>query len=181
MMQHHFFSPQAPVIHIGLNEEILTLFYAIAEKTKTEHAGYQQLISGKILHLLGLIYAIGKQHSLEYLRDNTTPIVDRARVIFRENTETKITAEQVAEELGVSYSFFRKVFKKHTGISPGQYLIQLKMEKAKLLLTMSNRLVKEVSYDLGFESCFYFSKLFKEKTGLSPANYREEYLKHLKH
>src|SRR5690606_35824205 len=100
IMKHHFFSPGTPVIHVGLKEEIIALFYAIAEQTKTELSGYQPLISGKILHLLGLVYTISRQHAMDSLKDNTTLLVDRARVIFREHTETAITVEQVADQLG---------------------------------------------------------------------------------
>ncbi|HZX73643.1 MAG TPA: helix-turn-helix transcriptional regulator, partial [Cyclobacteriaceae bacterium] len=63
-------------------------------------------------------------------------------------------------------------FKTYTGISPGQYLLQLKIERAKMLLADPTKSIKTISYELNFESMFYFSKLFKEKTGLSPENYR---------
>ncbi|HWK57807.1 MAG TPA: AraC family transcriptional regulator [Parapedobacter sp.] len=175
LVRNNFFSVRKPVIHIGFREEIISLFDDISERTRTERTGYQPLISGEVLHLLGFVHAISKENALNYKKDDTEQLVGKARVIFRENIETPITAEQVAEELGVSYSLFRKVFKKYTGISPGQYAIQLKIEKAKRLLTFPDKLVKEVAYELGFESCFYFSKLFKEKTGLSPASYRERY------
>lgn len=175
LLRNNFFQPQMPIIHIGLREQLIVLFNDIAERTKTELTGYQPLISGEILHLLGYIHAITKESKWGDRNDDTPLLIDQARIIFRENIETSITAEQVAEQLGVSYSLFRKIFKKYTGISPGQYLIQLKMEKAKLLLTFPNKLVKEVAYELGFDSCFYFSKFFKEKTGLSPVDYREKY------
>ncbi len=181
LFRNNFFRPHEPIIHVGLRDELIRLFNGIAERTKTELSGYQPLISGKILHLLGFIHAIRKESRWGDRNDGTPPLIDQARVIFRENTETNITVEQVAEQLGVSYSLFRKVFKKYTGISPGQYLIQLKMEKAKLLLTFPNKLVKEVAYELGFDSCFYFSNLFKEKTGLSPADYREKYMRQFRH
>ncbi len=179
LIRNKFFSRHKPVIHVGVREEIITFFNDISERTRVEPTGYQPLISGEILHLLGFIHAISKENAWYGNKDDTEDLVNKARVIFRENIETTITAEQVAEELGVGYSFFRKVFKKYTGISPGQYLIQLKIEKAKRLLTLPDKLIKEVAYELGFDSCFYFSKLFKEKTGCSPIEYREKYSVHL--
>ncbi|SEK19191.1 AraC family transcriptional regulator [Parapedobacter koreensis] len=177
LVKNKFFSRQNPIIRIGFREEIVAFFNDICARTNTELTGYQPLISGEILHLLGSVHAISKENALHANRDYEDSIVNKARIIFRENVETSISAEQVAQDLGLSYSQFRKVFKKYTGISPGQYLIQLKIEKAKLLLTFPNKLIKEVAYDLGFDSCFYFSKLFKEKTGLSPANYRDRYMR----
>ena len=173
LVEHKFFSRRDPIIQIGFRQEIVGFFEDIAERTKTENGGYQPLISGEIFHLLGNVYAISKENAWQYT--GAKQLVSKAQVILRENTHISLTAEQVSAELGVSYSLFRKTFKKYTGISPGQYLIQLKIEKAKRLLNNPNVLIKEVAYELGFDSCFYFSKLFKEKTGLSPQNYREQY------
>src|SRR5690606_8944154 len=99
-----------------------------------------------------------------------------AKLLLKEHVEQAISVEQIAAQLSVSYSQFRKLFKKYAGVSPGQYFIQLKMEKAKYYLGHSNRLIKDIEYELGFDSCFYFSKLFKEKTGLSPELYRKRKL-----
>ena len=81
--------------------------------------------------------------------------------------------EKIAEELNVSYAWFRKAFKTYTGIAPNQYLLQLKIEKAKMLLLDDTKTIKEIAFGLNFESAFYFSKLFKEKIGISPELYRK--------
>jgi AraC-type DNA-binding domain-containing proteins len=176
LVRNRFFSRHEPVMHVGFREEIVAFFSDICDRTEAELTGYQPLISGEILHLLGFVHALTKEKIFDVNKDCAERLVSKAQVVFRENVETSITAEAVADELGVSYSLFRKVFKKYTGIAPGQYLIQLKIEKAKRLLTLPDKLIKEVAYELGFESCFYFSKLFKEKTGLSPISYRERYM-----
>ncbi|PGH38989.1 MAG: hypothetical protein CRN43_11805 [Candidatus Nephrothrix sp. EaCA] len=93
--------------------------------------------------------------------------------MFRSNISNPYSAEQAAEELNVGYSWFRKLFKNYTGVSPGKYYLQLKIEKAKELLSNSLVPVKEISIDLNFESNFYFSKIFKEKTGRTPTEYRK--------
>jgi AraC-like DNA-binding protein len=103
--------------------------------------------------------------------------VSKARVIFSEKVYEKISPEAVAEELQIGYSLFRKVFKKYTGLAPGQYLIQLKIQKAKELLADPTKLIKEIAYDLNMESSLYFGKLFKEKTGITPVEYRNQVLK----
>jgi AraC-like DNA-binding protein len=175
LIADHFFDVQNPVIHIGFNETIMNLFLDIIRISKDEKPGYQPAISGAVLYLLGQLYSASQQNILQE-KDLVELIVGKARVIFRAKIHEDINPEKVAEELQVGYSWFRKVFKKYTGIAPGQYIIQLKIQRAKELLSDPSKSIKEVAYDLQFESALYFSKVFKEKTGLTPAAYRDELL-----
>jgi AraC-like DNA-binding protein len=172
IVQQHFITKENAVLEIGLYENIVQLFTIIIEKTKEERTGYQPLLAGIVLHLLGEIHSITKQQRFE-AQDITESIINKARIIFRTNIEQDISMEKVAAELNVSYAWFRKAFKTYTGIAPNQYLLQLKIEKAKLLLTDNTKSIKEISFTLNFESAFYFSKLFKEKTGVSPELFRK--------
>jgi AraC-like DNA-binding protein len=172
IVQQNFLRKENAVIEIGLHENIILLLSNIIDKTREERSGYQPLVSGIVLHLLGEIHALIKQQRFEP-EDITESIINRARIIFRTNIEHNLSMEKVAEELNVSYAWFRKAFKTYTGIAPNQYLLQLKIEKAKLLLADLSRSIKDIAFSLNFESAFYFSKLFKEKTGVSPEQYRK--------
>lgn len=173
IISKNFFQQQSPLFVIGYNENILNLFLEIIEKTKQEKTGYQPLISGAVMHLLGKIYSISKQQYFE-TSGLVEQIVSKARIIFRENINQNISLEKIAEELQVGYSWFRKYFKKYTGMAPGQYIIQLRIERSKELLAYSNKPIKQISYELHFDSTFYFSRLFKKKTGVTPAEYRKK-------
>ena len=172
LMQQYFLSKKNAVQRIGLSEKIIQLFTDIIEITREERTGYQPLVSGIVMHLLGEIYSRVKQQ-LYTGEEVTESIINKARIIFRTNTDQGINIEKVAKELCVSYAWFRKAFKTYTGMAPHQYLIQLKIEKAKMLLTYRSRSIKEIAFSLNFESPFYFSKLFKEKAGVSPEMYRK--------
>jgi AraC-like DNA-binding protein len=172
IVQQHFFTKENAVLEIGLHEIIIRLFADIIEKTKEEKTGYQPLVSGIVLHLLGAIHSLTK-HQNYAAEDITESIIEKARIIFRTNIEQDIAMEKVAEELNVSYAWFRKVFKTYTGIAPHQYLIQLRIEKAKMFLADHSLSIKEIAIKLNFESCFYFSRIFKEKAGVSPEQYRK--------
>jgi AraC-like DNA-binding protein len=124
------------------------------------------------MYLLGEIHSLTKQQRF-HGEDMTESIINQARIIFRTNIEQDIAMEKIAEELNVSYAWFRKAFKTYTGIAPHQYLLQLKIEKAKMLLLDQSKTIKEIAFDLNFESAFYFSKLFKGKIGISPKLYRK--------
>jgi len=70
---------------------------------------------------------------------------------------------------------FRRLFKQHTGLSPNQYLLEIRIRKAQSLLTNTALSVQRISEETGFESSFYFSRFFKQRTGLSPLNYRKAF------
>lgn len=175
IFQKNFFSHEDAVLFIGQKEEIVALLSEIIDQTKKERPGYQPLISGAVLHVLGKIHAIRKQNEFQEV-DNGHEIINKAIVLLRTRMDERIIMQNLASELQVSYAWFRKMFKLYTGMAPQQYLIQLKIEKAKLLLNDLNRSVKEIAYELNFEYPLNFSKLFKEKAGLSPNQYRKKFV-----
>ncbi|PST83633.1 AraC family transcriptional regulator [Pedobacter yulinensis] len=164
-------SPNKPTLYVGFNETVIDLYECIMEKTRHEQPGYQPQVSGAAFYLLGTCHSLLRQN--EAVKEDSQQIIRRAMLLFRSNISNTFSAEQAAAALNIGYSSFRKLFKSHTGLSPGQYYLQLKIQKAKELLSNSRMSVKEIALDLNFESAFYFSKLFKEKTGLNPTAYRE--------
>ncbi|MBE7177467.1 MAG: AraC family transcriptional regulator [Mucilaginibacter polytrichastri] len=169
-----YICPRQPCLPIGFHEQIFNLFDHIIGNTKTEKPGYQPLISGAVLHLLGHCHSVSRQMANENSGENI--LIDKARLLFREHLHEHYSPEQAAAELHIGYSKFRKIFKAYTGLSPGQYYLQLKIRKAKEMLGDPDLPVKEIAYRLRFDSCFYFSKIFREKAGLSPTEYRKRNL-----
>ena len=81
------------------------------------------------------------------------------------------------EKSGYHADYFRRVFKKHTSMSPLSYLNHLRMEHAKELLLWENFLsVKDVAERCGFKDSLYFSTCFKRQVGLSPLAFRKKHL-----
>jgi AraC-like DNA-binding protein len=171
LINSNLFLKKSPLSHLGLNEKILHLFADVVNAAKDENNGYEAVISSATIHILGMLYAFNQQqhNDNESLTEHT---VKKAKILFREKLLEVTDPKAIADELQVGYSWFRKVFKESTGISPGQYFIQLKIQKAKELLGNSQHAIKEVAYILKFESPFYFSKLFKQKTGFTPLQFR---------
>ena len=95
--------------------------------------------------------------------------MSKARLRIRESLEADVTIQTIAEELGVSYSNFRKLFKEYTGLSPATYQQELRLLRAKELLTTTELSIKEIAYRLNFESPDYFSAKFKAKMGFKPS------------
>ena len=166
-----FLSVDKPIYHVGFSADIIRL-YEEAYKRAQEEAPYsQQILAGIVNHLVGLMYAL--ERSMELSKDHTrVDMINLARLRIRESLEVDLTIQQVAEELGVSYSNFRKLFKEFTGISPALYQQDLRLQRAKELLATTTLSIKEIAYRLRFESADYFSSKFKIKTGKKPSEFR---------
>lgn len=166
-----FLSVDKPIYHVGFSADIIRL-YEEAYKRAQEEAPYsQQILAGIVNHLVGLMYAL--ERSMELSKDHTrVDMINLARLRIRESLEADLTIQQIAEDLGVSYSNFRKLFKEFTGISPALYQQDLRLQRAKELLATTTLSIKEIAYRLRFESPDYFSSKFKIKTGKKPSEFR---------
>jgi len=91
---------------------------------------------------------------------------------LNENYNKKITLEHLSEEFFVSSAAILYNFKKYTNCSPIDFLLNVRLNNAKKLLTGTKLSVAEISEKCGFSSANYFGVIFKKKEGLSPANYR---------
>jgi transcriptional regulator GlxA family with amidase domain len=81
--------------------------------------------------------------------------------------------QELAKEIGMGYDNFRRRFKQLVGMSPHQYFITQKVERAKELLLFTDLEIKDVALQLGFSDPYYFSRFFKERTNTSPAHFRK--------
>ncbi|WP_219834073.1 AraC family transcriptional regulator [Paenibacillus sp. R14(2021)] len=83
-----------------------------------------------------------------------------------------ISIGQVAEYAGVDRTHFTKQFRKAYGVTPIQFLQQLRMNEARLLLAQTSYKIAEIAQSVGYPDLFTFSKAFKKLVGLSPNAYR---------
>ena len=97
--------------------------------------------------------------------------MNRAKIIIGERFRA-ISPEDVAHDLCMGYSNFRRIFKEYTGLSPAKYIQQVRMGKVKEALTNSNRPVKEIAFEMGNENEDYFFTAFRRLTGMTPQEYR---------
>ena len=165
-----FFVNQAPVFNIGLNERIVDLYIKAFDIANEERSGFQQALGGIVMHLLGLMYY--RQKSSVLHDEDIIGKVDKAKVVMRENVYENLSPQKVAERVGLGYSGFRKAFREYAGTSPAQYMKELKINEAKLLLATTNTTIKEISYHLKYDNPEYFSISFKRRTGKTPLEYR---------
>lgn len=166
-----FFSKEKPVYNIGYDESVINLYLEAIQTAKSQEKFFQQLLSGIVNHLLGMMFLLS---SRRISRDAVNqPLVDNARIYMQGFVESNLEMPDVAAYLNISYSTFRHIFKKHTGMAPSQYYLNLKMHRAKELLRSTSASIKEISITLHFDTPEYFTTLFKKKTGMTPSQFRE--------
>jgi AraC-like DNA-binding protein len=96
---------------------------------------------------------------------------------LNENYNEKISLEQIAHNMYLSPVYISKIFKEETGESPINYLIKIRLEKARDILLKSNdNSIKSIANQVGYDDVYHFSKLFKKYYGISPLYYRKREL-----
>lgn len=159
-----------PVLKVGFNADLVKLFQQAIEVANSGKNASQQCLSGIVMHILGLICYVSSNRIFE--EDSISQKIERSKIIMIENLYKNIDVEELAENLNLSYSWFRKVFKDYTGYAPAKYFQELKIKKAEDLLMRTSHSVKEISYMLNYKSAEHFFSLFKKKTGFTPLEYR---------
>ncbi|MBQ8741971.1 MAG: helix-turn-helix transcriptional regulator [Clostridia bacterium] len=121
------------------------------------------------------IYSILQQDAQKiYLGKNKE---DKASAALRYIEESfnlpEFSISLLADKIGVSEVYIRKLFKAKYGISPLKHLMSLRLDHAKKLMKYPFMTLEECAMQSGFSSLQYFCRLFKKETGISPGKYRK--------
>lgn len=115
-----------------------------------------------------------RQLAAERSQRETRPITDAKRYIQQHYREA-LRLEDVSSAVGFNTTYFSTLFKKETGQNFVDYLTELRISKAKELLSGDDLSVQDVAENVGYRDLKYFSKLFKKVTGVSPSDYKKLY------
>ncbi|MEW9050045.1 MAG: response regulator [Neobacillus sp.] len=99
-------------------------------------------------------------------------LVEKALLYIHDNYTQELTLQEVADHIHISRNYFSILFKRLVSKNFIDYVIELRIKKAKALLSHSSLRVYEVAAESGFNDVKYFSKLFKKITGISPGDFR---------
>lgn len=99
--------------------------------------------------------------------------VEKALSCIHSEYMNPITVEQIAERLNLDRSYLSVIFKKRTGLSPKQYLVNYRLSVAASLLTEKCRSVSVTACSVGYSDIYNFSKMFKRRYGMSPIKYAQ--------
>jgi len=158
------------ICHMGESAEFKELFLSIIRELQLYRPYYEEL-----LHLfLRQLFVLVRRRLLEGSKEQRRlrKEMEQAVGYFNENFNQDIQMEAYAADKHMSISWFIRNFKRYVGMPPLQYLISIRMNRAKELLKGTDNTIGEIGTIVGYENPLYFSRVFKNATGFSPREYR---------
>jgi len=100
--------------------------------------------------------------------------IRKAIIYLNDHAAEKISIERLASLANYSEAQFRRLFRELTQSSPSEYVMQVRINAAKTLLTTADRRMTDIAHETGFYDHAHFIRSFKAVTGQTPAAYRRE-------
>ena len=170
ILQSGTFSPgtvlRREAIDVGLEEMLNT----IHRRVQNGPVGFQPELSAAALQLLAVCARIAPMRSKP---PRIQRAVNKAARFLSDHHAEAVNIAELAERLGVAYSYFRRAFRAHTGFAPWQYVIHVRLTRARRLLASSDAKLDDVAARVGFNSGFHLSISFKQAYGQSPHTWRQ--------
>ncbi|HHT57841.1 MAG TPA: helix-turn-helix transcriptional regulator [Herbinix luporum] len=166
-----------------IKQKIMMHCYAMIAEKESCNVGKYFMIKTHLMQMLLLVMREivdnedYEQSTCNFDSYNKNHAVKKIINYLNENYNKKISLEQLAHNMYLSPVYISKIFKEETGESPINYLIKIRLEKAKdILLKDVNSSIKNIANQVGYEDAYHFSKLFKKYYGISPLHYRKKEL-----
>lgn len=148
-----------------------SLFIELTRELNDRAFGYKQRISNLVEELMiTTVRIIQNRDNQSVLKQNWFLEFDS---ILKSDLSKKWTLEELASLNQVGITTLTRLVKSNTGYTPANYLIYLRLEKAKELLSQTTKKLTEIALECGFYSSQHFSSTFSRWVGKSPRNYRK--------
>ena len=172
ILEHYNFIRGEKIIYSGTSPDFQWLFGQIIQELQLCRKQYDEMLTLLLRNIFILI-----RRSLEINKNFTDTMekeVSYAIYYFRDNFNKEINVDEYAQSLNISVSWFIRCFRQITGMTPLQYVINLRISNAQMLLETSDYTISQIAESVGYENALYFSRLFHKQTGISPKEYRKK-------
>ena len=136
-----------------------------------DHNAYTECMS----ILYGIYSILQQERQKSYLGKSKEDNAARAKQFIDEGfAEPSLGVFAIAEKIGISEVYLRKLFKARYGISPSQYLLSVRLRNSQKLMQYPFLTLRECALQSGFSSLQYFCRTFKKEIGIPPGEYRKK-------
>jgi AraC family transcriptional regulator len=169
--------PHFPAAKLKADPLIKRLFEALKTEVNTQEFGREVLLRSLVTELAVHLFRQFSPSAIpyeKYPQDQNTARwqVRRSLDYLHDNFSRDFSLESIAAAANLSKFYLERVFKKATGLSPHSYMLMLRVERAKQLLSSSPNPIVEIAMELGFSDQSHFTNVFKRMTGFTPNAYR---------
>jgi AraC-like DNA-binding protein/quercetin dioxygenase-like cupin family protein len=159
---------ERPVLVPGLSLALVERFDALVRELAAAPEGELPRMLALMHALVVDIYALDRRAARP--EPLAAEIAEAARRLAADPSE-RLPLPELAAGLGLGYERFRKAFRARFGLSPGEYRIRRRVERARSMLAQGDLSVKEVAYALGYPNEFAFSRQFRQVLGAPPSRF----------
>lgn len=157
------FRPHHKHDYIRIFERLLLNSYPLKENCENQ----QKLLNEFFLLLNADLY-----YTVHQGQNHRNTAVEEGCLYINNNFDTDISLEKIATLVHLSPNYFLRLFKNEMGITPKEYLLQIRLEYARSLLSETDLNINILSGKCGFNDASYFSMFFKKRYGITPLEYR---------
>ena len=159
------------IIKAEQNREVEHLVSRVCQYYNLEVPNRELICSGMMQTILALLsneLYKGNPHTGEKGKDKVSEVISHIKMVPNLN----ITVSECADFCQMSKAHFSRFFKQITGMPPIQFVLKIRIDRAKELLDFTDKPIAEIAEASGFPDQNYFARTFKKITGMSPTQYR---------
>ncbi len=167
--------PQNSVMEITASEITHSYFYSLLPYFTQQLPPPESLLELKCRELIFNIFSTpGNGALVSYLNSVSDCAKPMLTEIMEANFLYNLSLEELAKISHRSLTAFKAEFTTTFNTTPGKWLLQKRLDYARMLLSISQKNINEIVYECGFESTTHFSRVFKEKFGTGPLQFRKQ-------
>lgn len=156
------------------DNEVFRLIETITKEASAGSPGGYLSVRGMTFQLIAALYRQLTATTADPVArlPRVSRLAEKAKRFIDEKYADNLTLEKIAGEIFVSKDYLNHLFKKNYKISPIQYLIGVRIDRAKKLLCLADKPIGEIAAEVGFSTPVYFSEMFRKYQGMSPREFR---------
>ncbi|MCM3170870.1 AraC family transcriptional regulator [Paenibacillus sp. MER 99-2] len=162
LLQNYYFAPSYPLTLVSIAEQI--------------YHGWTETDDLSRFQVKGLFYQWVYEQFRQWSQSNEMPVqpelAEQIARYIQEHYAEPISMETLASMFHYSSRYLARVFKRKYGCSPMDYVIQKRMNRARILLMETDVQIKDVADSVGYKDLYYFSRIFKKTTGETPTQFK---------